>query len=408
MMQVTVDGLSSYDDLGLIMTVDAFDPPEPKVYKVDVPGANGCINLTRALTGDAVFDNRNIELTFTDEGSTNFAALVSKITNLWSGTEHDFVFSFDHEYTYHGWFSVSKYKQQGNLKQFTVTIDADPYKHKKNVTQIYNSSTGKTAYCLSGRKMVQPRFEFSDDTVVIYDGKRYEMPNGTYTMDDIWFTEGMNELFFISANAASHITNGEMAAYTNRDIKMLKPVYEWYKGVTRHYVDKIKLVPNGYEISGVVTFTMVDSEGNSYTSSIDLGDFVLRTVGDVSDYIEIEGDTARLYRWITNDSGEYAPDATATVFAFDFDQLYSNVGTVASLTHNTDGLVTYTLGEANIRRIYSEVKHSDYMEGGQYQMTHEQMHKYRISQLRQVDTESGEIYNIKEESVFIDYEWSDL
>ncbi len=33
------------------------EPPEPKTYTVDIPGGNGIIDLTEALTNDVVYNN---------------------------------------------------------------------------------------------------------------------------------------------------------------------------------------------------------------------------------------------------------------------------------------------------------------------------------------------------------------
>ena len=44
--------LKSYDDFGLIQkSAPEVTPPAPKTNYVDVPGANGSIDLSEALTG---------------------------------------------------------------------------------------------------------------------------------------------------------------------------------------------------------------------------------------------------------------------------------------------------------------------------------------------------------------------
>ena len=40
------------------------EPPKPKTYTVDIPGGNGVIDLTEALTGDVSYSNRTQKFTF--------------------------------------------------------------------------------------------------------------------------------------------------------------------------------------------------------------------------------------------------------------------------------------------------------------------------------------------------------
>lgn len=429
--RLIVNDIDLTETYGLIL-MDGYtlEPPEPKTYTVDIPGGNGVIDLTDALSGDTVYSNRKQEFELCAIAVDSFEELKTKISNLLHGRAFDYKITMDPEYTYHGRFTVSSYTHSvysiGTVGTIKLTVDADPYKHKKNITQVYNSLPGMIAYPISGRKKVQPKFEFSDDTIVIFDNVRNAIPKGTYTLEDVWFTEGQNEIFFMSGNAKSHTSHKELKQYTFSDIRTMKPIYMWYTGGTKYLVETITLKPNGSEISGVVTFTATDALGNTFSSSIDLGDFVMRTIGDTCDYLEIDGDTARFVRWISDDvtqsddpnnigdeiitdeTGKFRIDISPTVFAFDFAQLFSNDAEITGLSHDTTGKVTYTVGSMNTERTYIDATHGTYKEGGDHAMTHKEMSVYRNSQLRKIDTETNNVYEVKEEAVYLDYEWSDL
>ena len=409
-ISMTVGGVNTYSDLGLVMEVEELAPPSVKEYKVDVPGGNGCINLTKALTGETSYDNRSMEFKLTMESATeDFERVKTLVSNMWHGQEFDFQLSFDPDYTYHGWFSVDSYSRQMNLKQITVKVDAEPYKRKYNPVQTFNAVTGVIAYPISGRKTVQPKMEFSDDTIVIFDGVRYEMPEGTYTMNDVWFTEGGNEIFFMSANARSHITHKEMASNTFRKIRWRKPIHEWYRGILKHSVSTITLKPGSEAITGEITFTATDANGKTASSTLDIGDMALNVSGDIYDYIEINDNTARLIRWLEDDgSGVLVASVTPTVFTFEFVQLFSNDAAITALSHNTTGTVTYTTESINTERVFIDATNADYAEGGTKPMTHADMSNYRISQLFKIDTETNEVYEEASETVYLEYEWSDL
>lgn len=411
--RLIVNGIDLTEQYGLIL-VDGYtlEPPEPKTYTVDIPGGDGVIDLTDALTGGTVYKNRKQEFVLYAIGVNNFERLKTSLSNLLHGKAFDYKITMDPEYTYHGRFTISSYEHNayniGIVGAIKITIDADPYKRKKNVTQVYNSLPGVIAYPISGRKTVQPRFEFSDSTIVIFERIRNVIPKGTYKLENVWFTEGQNEIFFMSTNTGRHITHKELTKYTFSDIRTMKPIYRWYEGVRKYFVNTIKLQPNGSEISGVITFTATDSLGNTVSSSVDLGDFAMRTIGNTCDYLEIDGDTAYFVRWISNDYGDYAVDVTPTRFTFEFAQLFSNEGEIVSLTSDTTGALSYTVDSINTEKVFIDATFADYKEGSKYAMTHEEMSKYRISQLRKIDPGTNTAYEVKEEAVYLDYEWSDL
>lgn len=392
------------------------EPPEPKIYTVDIPGGNGVIDLTEALNGEIAYNNRKQEFTFYIIGDENFEETKTKVSNFLHGKSFDYKMTMDPNYTYHGRFTVSSYVHSsytiGIVGCIVVSIEADPYKRKGTHVKHYNSTNGIVAYPISGRKMVQPRFEFSDETLVIFNNKRYVMPAGTYIMEDVWFKEGGNEIFFMSTEYKSHISHKEMMQYTHGQIGSMKPIFKWFEGIRKYYVSNITLEPKTDPISGVVTFTATDESGKQITSSVDLGDKSLVRFGDVCDSLVIEGDTARLIRRlqykIQNGVGAYVEDVVPTVFTFPFEEIFSNDAPITNLTHNTSGTLTYKTDSINTERLFITAKNEHYMTGGEYSMTHAQMKNYRISQLKIIDTEKRVPVKDKNEVVYLDYEWSDL
>lgn len=410
MISLIVDGVDTYKDLGLYMEVEEIVPPSPKFYTVDIPGGNGKINLTKALTGDAVYDNRSFTLKFTAETpADNFAEMITKLTNLWNGKEFDFKLSFDPLYTYHGWFTVSAYKKSGNLKQITLEIDADPYKYLKTFTDMFNVSVGFTAHLSSGRKMVRPTFEFSGDTIVIFEGNRFVMPKGTYTINEVWFKEGVNEISFIDADAPSYLTWGELERFTWGDVKSEKPIYEWYKGIKKDFISYITLESNGSPITGDVVFTAEDDTGATIERTLPLGDLFIYEQGEVKDKVFIYDDYAHVQKWIVDDgSGVYSVLPLPQSYAIPFAQIFSNDGEIVSLTHNSSGVVSYEKKRVNVTQEFINATYGNYSENGEIAMTNEQMSSYTYAQLRNISNGYTAVDDNPTESVFVQYDWSDL
>lgn len=406
---MTVDGLDTLKDLGLHMEVTENNPPEPKFYTVDIPGGDGNINLTRVLTQDTVYDNRTIKLKFTlAQPGYDFEKFKTMLYGMWHGQEKDFSFSFDEPYTYHGWFSFKTQTRKGHLKQMELTIDADPYKKKGTKLENFNVTDGFVANLDSGRKRVQPTFEFSADTIVVFEGNRYVVPKGTHTINDVWFKFGINEVTFVLAGIQSHIEHAEMAMYTHAQLGKKKH-WELYKGLEKYYVDEIVMEGTETPLEGIITLTAKDTEANEYTTTLDLGDLKVTRDGDVFDKIVIRDSTAMVQKWI--DVGD---DGTKTVlplpesFSIYCPQLFSNFGEIASVTSDTDAVLTYTTDKMNISQTVVRAKHSDYMEGGGYAMTNEQMKAYNHARLELINTDGQEVILDKQESVWVQYDWLDL
>lgn len=63
------------DDLGLWMCEDSEPSPEPKWVRVDVPGADGSVDLSRALTGQVQYERRSIAMRFAGKEADHATAL---------------------------------------------------------------------------------------------------------------------------------------------------------------------------------------------------------------------------------------------------------------------------------------------------------------------------------------------
>lgn len=72
------DGTAIFDtegDLGLWTSVDEEPSPDPKWVRVDVPGADGAVDLSRALAGQVTYETREITLGFVGSCADHAAAL---------------------------------------------------------------------------------------------------------------------------------------------------------------------------------------------------------------------------------------------------------------------------------------------------------------------------------------------
>lgn len=127
---------NTWDDWHLIPSArPVFAVPSQKVVTVDIPGADGIIDLSTALTGKPTFNNR--------EGSFNFIVMLdlsygewqdrySEILNTIHGKSVRIILEDDPEWFYQGRVAVNVWSSPSDGSGSTVTIDysVDPYKYK--------------------------------------------------------------------------------------------------------------------------------------------------------------------------------------------------------------------------------------------------------------------------------------
>ena len=233
--RLIVDGVDMCAKFGMVMA-DGYTltPPTPKTYMVDIPGGNGKIDLTESLLGDVAYDNRKMEFIFYIIDIEDFEMIKTEISNYLHGKSFDYKITMDPEYTYHGRFTVTEYnhKAYSNVRKvgaIKISIDAKPFKHKKNQVYRIDAVGGTTVYLESSRERVRPKIETSGLLKVIYNGKLVRLPEGTWTVNDIIFKDGPNEIYFNSYDV-KNLTWGDIKTnnITWNGFKE-KRLYEWYK-----------------------------------------------------------------------------------------------------------------------------------------------------------------------------------
>lgn len=135
---IRFNGLHSYYDFGLWLSERPdWGSPEPKLNLVEIPGADGMLDLTEANAGEVKFANRTIELTF--------AAMVKvdeqerfkgRIMNALHGKVCTIIPDEDPDWYYHGRCSVAFTDLSSWKLRCVVTVDADPYAVKREDTVV--------------------------------------------------------------------------------------------------------------------------------------------------------------------------------------------------------------------------------------------------------------------------------
>ena len=195
---ISFDDTHSYYDLNLILSEMKIPPAKPKTTYIDVPGADGSIDLTEAH-GEVRYSDRECTFIFTMHplDVSTWEEKQTEVSNLLNGRVFKITLDKDDEFYYQGRCTVNEYTSNKRIKQITVAAKVKPYKYKNHLTTVSAtlSDTPKTLNILNGRKSVSPNIECSNDnTSIVFGDAAYKLNAGTHKILDIRFVEGINNV----------------------------------------------------------------------------------------------------------------------------------------------------------------------------------------------------------------------
>ncbi|MGI5912741.1 MAG: hypothetical protein ACOX6E_09260 [Syntrophomonadaceae bacterium] len=216
---VSTDGQSyhTYTDLGMILTsAPVVNPPELQTETVKVPGRDGLLDLSEALTGRVAFGNRSGSWTFFVEESIGFHKNLDRLANLIHGKRFKCIFDIDPEWYYKGRLNIDKYATEGTSREIQLNYDLDPYKYAVSGRDIADwlwdpfnfvsdtiyfgtfsvSGTRRVNLINPGKKNVVPTFKVTGTVNISFRGYNYQMTSGTHSYSELYLSEGDNWLTF--------------------------------------------------------------------------------------------------------------------------------------------------------------------------------------------------------------------
>lgn len=130
MQGVNFGGKHSYHAWGLLLKdAPVVSPPKAKTKLVNVPGADGQLDLTTALTGKVQYDMRDITCNFTMMGHRErWPLLYSEILNHLHGVTMEITLDNDQDFYYVGRAEVSKWAPGQAVAEITIKAKVAPYK----------------------------------------------------------------------------------------------------------------------------------------------------------------------------------------------------------------------------------------------------------------------------------------
>lgn len=188
--------LHSNADLRLIQQKVEVGPAVPRTSYVQVPGADGALDLTEAL-GNVNYDDREIVWTFALYPGDDWAERRRRVSNALNGIACRITPDDETGWYYDGRVSVDEYASDRLLRTITVKAVCRPWRYKLAPTVVTRADLGTAYKQLSlpnERRPVIPTITVAQDTTLLWGGSTIAVSAGTYRRADIRLQAGANIL----------------------------------------------------------------------------------------------------------------------------------------------------------------------------------------------------------------------
>ena len=130
MRGIMFDKKHSYWNWSLMLkTAPKITSPQPKTHYVDIPGADGSLDLSEMLTGKVQYKNRTIDMEFVSmAGREEWSAIFSDILNELHGQLKEIRLDDDPMHVYRGRVTVGDPEWANQVVTLHMSAEVEPYK----------------------------------------------------------------------------------------------------------------------------------------------------------------------------------------------------------------------------------------------------------------------------------------
>lgn len=213
----------SFSDWCLLWEKFEITYPDAKTYSIDIPGANGILDLTDALTPVVKYSNRSVDFVFSFCGDyEEWHSTLNKVANYLHGKKMKIISDTETDYYYVGRLKLDTEKTDDTICQLTITGDVEPYKYElldsvdawlwdpfqfeTGVIREYKDIivNGSTTVEVIGSEMpVSPVFICSSDMTMAFDGNTYSLFAGENRIYGFYIRDGDYKMTFEGTGTVS-------------------------------------------------------------------------------------------------------------------------------------------------------------------------------------------------------------
>ena len=203
--------------------IPVVNPPKPKTSYVDVPGADGSLDYTEALTNTITYENRSGSWSFLGLPAKDWYIAYSEIMTALQGKKMRVILDDDPLHFYTGRFAVNQWKSLRGYSRIVIDYVLEPYKDAvagstENLDWAWDELFNKIIYyglfsvndSYKARTLINPSgtsltptFICSCPVTVSKGGSEYYLPSGSTSMSGFSLSPGDNVMSFKATTAGA-------------------------------------------------------------------------------------------------------------------------------------------------------------------------------------------------------------
>ena len=197
MRYFVLDKFNTWYDWRLTLTSKDVTAPEVKTNYVSIDGMHGTLDLTEALTGDVLYNDRTVTASvWSDEGTfLERAALLKTITSSLHGKKVQIIEPDDPEHYFLGRIKIKNVVQDQVHIEFTIEATCEPWRYAVEETKrrvVVNNATVDAVINNNGVKALTPALIVTGTVHVTFNGNTTKLTEGTWKISDLRLAQGVN------------------------------------------------------------------------------------------------------------------------------------------------------------------------------------------------------------------------
>lgn len=192
-----LDEFNTWHDWRLTLTAKEVSPPQPKTSYINLDGRHGSLDLSEALTGGVVYEDRTVQAKFwTSEGTdTSRVQLMREIIAALHGRKVQIIEPDDPDHFFLGRVFIKPDAHDQVHDEFTLEAVCEPWRYALTETRRrveVNSDSVDTIIRNNGVKTLCPTVEVEGSVTLEYNGATVDLTAGSYKISDIKLHQGFN------------------------------------------------------------------------------------------------------------------------------------------------------------------------------------------------------------------------
>lgn len=191
-----LDKYNTWYDWRLTLTAKDVTAPEAKTNYVSIDGMSGTLDLSEALTGDVLYNDRTVTASFWSSEGTfqERAALLKTVTAALHGKKVQIIEPDDPEHYFLGRIKIKSVEQDQVHIAFTIEATCEPWRYAVEETERRVDVNGDLDAVINntGVKTLTPTLTVDGTVYVTFNGNTTKLTAGTWKITDLRLAQGVN------------------------------------------------------------------------------------------------------------------------------------------------------------------------------------------------------------------------